>query len=271
MHLAPKKLANVIRQLLTPVALCIMPMQIMAADCSAKSGTQAVPLLELYTSEGCSSCPPADQWLSGLKLEASKVVPLAFHVDYWDYIGWKDRFAKSAFSDRQRRAAALSGSGFVYTPQFLVNGKDFRGWDGARLNQAVESSFKQSARANLSLEAIKQANDETLVKATAQAVNTHDASNNLTKDLKHADIFIAIYENKLVSHVQAGENNGRELKHDYVVREFLGAYQLDHKNEFAKIITLKSDWKGRNAGAVIFVQDARNGEILQSLQLPFCN
>ncbi|MES2182185.1 MAG: DUF1223 domain-containing protein, partial [Pseudomonadota bacterium] len=79
-----------------------------------------------------------------------------------------------------------------------------------------------------------------------------------------------IYENKLVSQVNAGENNGRELKHDYVVRDFLGAYQLNSKNEFSKNITLKPEWKGRNAGAVIFVQDVRNGAILQSLQLPFC-
>jgi hypothetical protein len=271
MRLDHQKLAKVISHLLTPLALCIMSIHVMAADCSAKSGTQTVPLLELYTSEGCSSCPPADKWLSGLKLDASKVVALAFHVDYWDYIGWKDKFSKSEFSDRQRRVAALSGAGFVYTPQFIFNGKDFRGWDGSRLNQAVEINLKQPARTHLTLDATNQANDEILIKATARAVKTNDAANNLTKDLKHADIFIAIYENRLVSQVSAGENNGRELKHDYVVREFLGAYQFNHKNEFAKNITLKSGWQGHNAGAVIFVQDARNGEILQSLQLPFCS
>ena len=233
-----------------------------AAECSAKSGAQTVPLLELYTSEGCSSCPPADKWMSGLKLSNNKVVPLAFHVDYWDYIGWKDKFSKSEYSDRQRKTAAFGGAGFVYTPQFVFNGRDFRGSDSSRLNQDVENSLKLASRANLTLNAANQLNGEILIKATAQAVKT--------SDIKNADIFIAIYENKLVSQVNAGENNGRELKHDYVVRDFLGAYHLSNKNEFSKSIVLKAEWKNPNAGAVIFVQDSRNGEILQSLQLPFC-
>ncbi|MDI1298825.1 thioredoxin family protein [Methylotenera sp.] len=234
-----------------------------AAECSAKSGAATVPLLELYTSEGCSSCPPADKWLSDLKPDTKKIIPLAFHVDYWDYIGWKDRFSKAEYSDRQRRTAAFAGAGFVYTPQFVLSGRDMKGADTSRLNQAVSASQKLASRANLSLDAMTQANGEITLKATAQAVNPADINN--------ADIFVAIYENKLVSQVNAGENNGRELKHDYVVRDLLGAYQLSNKNEFAKTITLKPEWKGRQAGAVIFVQNSKNGEILQSLQLPFCS
>ena len=234
-----------------------------AAECRAKSGTATVPLLELYTSEGCSSCPPADKWLSDLKPDTKKIIPLAFHVDYWDYIGWKDKFSKAEYSDRQRKTAAFAGAGFVYTPQFLLNGRDFKGADTSRLNQAVSASQKLASRANLSLNSITQTNGEITIKATAQAVNPIDINN--------ADIFIAIYENKLVSQVNAGENNGRELKHDYVVRDFYGAYQLSNKNEFTKSFTLKPEWKGRQAGAVIFVQDSKNGEILQSLQLPFCS
>lgn len=233
-----------------------------AAECSAKSGATTVPLLELYTSEGCSSCPPADKWLSGLMVDASKVTPLAFHVDYWDYIGWKDKFSKAEYSDRQRKTAAFAGAGFVYTPQFVMNGRDFRGWDNARLIQAIEKNQKIAARASLSLNLINQANGEIRLQATAEAANP--------ADIKNADIFVAIYENKLVSQIKAGENNGRELKHDYVVREFFGAYQLSNNNEFSKNFTLKPEWKGKPAGAVIFVQDAKNGEILQSLQLPFC-
>ena len=234
-----------------------------AAECRAKSGTATVPLLELYTSEGCSSCPPADKWLSDLKPDTKKIIPLAFHVDYWDYIGWKDKFSKAEYSDRQRKTAAFAGAGFVYTPQFVLNGRDFKGADTSRLNQAVSASQKLASRANLSLNSITQTNGEITIKATAQAVNPIDINN--------ADIFIAIYENKLVSQVNAGENNGRELKHDYVVRDFYGAYQLSNKNEFTKSFTLKPEWKGRQAGAVIFVQDSKNGEILQSLQLPFCS
>ena len=246
---------------LSLVNLAIQPA--IAAECRAKSGTATVPLLELYTSEGCSSCPPADKWLSDLKPDTKKIIPLAFHVDYWDYIGWKDKFSKAEYSDRQRKTAAFAGAGFVYTPQFLLNGRDFKGADTSRLNQAVSASQKLASRANLSLNSITQTNGEITIKATAQAVNPIDINN--------ADIFIAIYENKLVSQVNAGENNGRELKHDYVVRDFYGAYQLSNKNEFTKSFTLKPEWKGRQAGAVIFVQDSKNGEILQSLQLPFCS
>ncbi|MGB7814765.1 MAG: DUF1223 domain-containing protein [Methylotenera sp.] len=233
-----------------------------AAECSAKSGAQTISLLELYTSEGCSSCPPADKWLSNLKPDPSKVIPLAFHVDYWDYIGWKDRFSKAEYSGRQRKTAAFAGAGYVYTPQFVMNGRDFRGWDNSRLNQSVEASQKLASRANLSLDATQE-NGKITLKASAQAVKPADA--------KNADVFVALYENRLVSQVKAGENSGRELKHDYVVREFFGAYQINNQNEFTKSFTLSPEWKNRDAGAVIFVQNSQTGEILQSLALRFCN
>ncbi len=263
MLLKVRNLPKSIRHYIAPMFFLIMPTTLIAAECSAKSGLEIVPLLELYTSEGCSSCPPADKWLSNMKLSAKKVVPLAFHVDYWDYIGWKDQFAKPEYSDRQHKTAAFSDAAYVYTPQFTINGRDFRGLDGSRFNQVVENSLKQTSRANLTLDTTNQPNGEVLIKATAQILQADE--------VKHADIFIAIYENKLTSNVKAGENNGRELKHDYVVRDLLGAYQINNKNEFSKNITLKPEWKGRNAGAVIFVQNSKSGEILQSLQLPFCS
>jgi hypothetical protein len=215
-----------------------------------------------YTSEGCSSCPPADKWLGGLKQDTSKFTPLAFHVDYWDYIGWKDKFSKAEYSDRQRKTAAFGGAGFVYTPQFVMNGRDFKGWDNSRLNEKIESSQKLASRANLSLDAVTQANGDITLKASVQAVKPADA--------KNSDVFVALYENKLVSQVKAGENSGRELKHDYVVREFFGAYQISNQNEFSKNFTLNSAWKSKEGGAVIFVQNSQTGEIIQSLALPFC-
>ncbi len=231
-----------------------------SAECSAKSGATTVPLLELYTSEGCSSCPPADKWMSTVK--SDKVTPLAFHVDYWDYIGWKDKFSKAEYSDRQRKTAAFGGAGFVYTPQFVMNGRDFKGWDNARLNESIEHTQKFASRANLSLNAVTEADGAITLKANAQAVKPADA--------RTSDVFVALYENKLVSQVKAGENSGSTLKHDYVVREFFGAYQLSNQNEFSKNFTLNADWKKRDAGAVIFVQNSQTGEILQSLALKFC-
>ncbi len=233
-----------------------------AAECSAKSGAATVPLLELYTSEGCSSCPPADKWLSGLQPNPTQVIPLAFHVDYWDYIGWKDKFSKAEYSDRQRKTAAFTGAGFVYTPQFVFNGRDFRGAaDASRLKQAVAASQKLAARANLTLDAIQE-NGKITLKTSAQTTQAADS--------KNTDVFVAIYENKLSSKINAGENSGRELKHDYVVRELFGAYQVNNQNEFNKNFTLDAAWNKRDAGAVMFVQNSQTGEILQSLALKFC-
>lgn len=244
----------------TSLILCAFQPISFAAECSAKSGAQTVPLLELYTSEGCSSCPPADKWMSGIK--AGNVTPLAFHVDYWDYIGWKDKFSKAEYSERQRKTAAFGGAGYVYTPQFVMNGRDFKGWDNSRFREKVESSQKLASRANLTLNAVQE-NGKITLKTSAQTTNPADA--------KNVDVFVALYENKLVSQVKAGENSGRELKHDYVVREFFGAYQINNQNQFSKNFTLDAAWNKRDAGAVLFVQNSQTGEILQSLALPFCN
>jgi hypothetical protein len=243
--------------------LILFQTQVFADECFAKSGTQSIPLLELYTSEGCSSCPPADKWISTIKHTKSEVTPLAFHVDYWDYIGWKDQFSKSEYSDRQRKTAAFGGAGFVYTPQFVFNGRDFKGWDNSRLRDAINKTQQLAARANLTLDLVNQADGSIKLNATAETANTDDANNK--------DVFIALYENGLVTQVKAGENNGRELKHDYVVRKLFGAYQINNLNTFNKSFNLGKSWQDKDAGAVIFVQDSRNGEIIQSLALDFCS
>ena len=126
--------------------------------------------------------------------------------------------------------------------------------------QVIDGIAQQPAKAQLGLQATPQANGEIVLTANAQAVKPVDATN--------AQVFIAVYQNQLSSKVNAGENNGRELKHDFVVREFLGGFPLNVF--FSKNITLKSEWKNRDAGAVIFVQDVKTGEVWQSLRLPFC-
>ncbi|HEY8118990.1 MAG TPA: DUF1223 domain-containing protein [Methylophilaceae bacterium] len=263
------RLPHSLTSLIWPLAMFALPIGAAAAECSAQSGAQSVPLLELYTSEGCSSCPPADKWLSNIAASgftSDKVVPLAFHVDYWDYIGWKDRFARPDFSARQRQVAAIGRSDFVYTPQVILNGIDFRGWSqNSRFTQTISSSLNQPARANLSLNLAPAASGEFTLKATAQTIRPADR--------KNADIFIAVYENKLTSKVSAGENNGRQLDHDYVVREWYGPYRLDENANGAwqRAFSLKPEWKGRNAGVATFVQDRTNGDVLQALALKFCS
>lgn len=258
------QLSAVLTRLILPLAIFIMPVSAVAAACSAHSGAYTVPLLELYTSEGCSSCPPADKWLGGLAAYGSgKIVPLAFHVDYWDYIGWKDRFAKAEFSDRQRQAAAVNHLSFVYTPQALFNGSDFRDWQGSHVDQKIAVARKQPAKADLSLALTTVVSGEINIDATARIKNNQSG--------KDADVFVAIYENKLKSTVQAGENGGRELQHNYVVRKWLGPYRMDKDGALQRRITLEPEWKGRNAGVATFMQNRENGEVLQALSLAFCS
>ncbi len=250
---------------LWPLALFILPVAAIAAECSAKSGAQTVPLLELYTSEGCSSCPPSDRWLSGISaagMTSDKVVPLAFHVDYWDYIGWKDRFAKPMFTARQHDVATHNRSGFVYTPQLVFNGNDYRGGtSNSHLAGQIANINRLPARANLGLSLA----DSNEVKVSAYVP--------LANDRDYADVFVAVYENKLKSTVNAGENSGRQLNHDYVVREWYGPFAMDSKSEVAwgRILPLKSQWKGQDAGVATFVQNRKNGEVLQALSLSFCS
>jgi len=235
-----------------------------AAECSAKSGARTTPLLELYTSEGCSSCPPADKWISsiaGLGFTADKVVPLAFHVDYWDYIGWKDRFGKAEYSNRQRQAAKHDFAAFVYTPQVMLNGTDFRGWQqGSRFSQALETSSKQPAKASLRINIAAGEANSSNVNVSAQVIKPEDA--------KNLDAYIAVYENNLKSEVKAGENSGRQLKHDYVVRELYGPYKL--ADGWQRSLPLNAEWKNRDIGIAAFLQNRDSGQVVQALSLKAC-
>ena len=246
--------------------------QLLAGECTAKSDQFTTPLLELYTSEGCSSCPPADRWLSGIQMAGyttDKVVPLAFHVDYWDYIGWKDRYAKPQFTARQREQARLGYASFVYTPQVTINGADFRGWQStSRFDQAVEDARKQPAKANLAI------NIKPLPEAgVAISITAHAASAELGKQ---SDVYIAVYENHLKSEVKTGENAGRELKHDFVVRDFYGPFRLDEQTgPWQRNLTWKQDTKNpdirnREIGVATFVQNRTSGVVLQALSLKAC-
>src|SRR5262250_2433969 len=127
-----------------------------AADpaCSAYSGPRTTALVELYTSEGCDTCPPADRWLSSLFSRGfgpDQVVPLSLHVDYWDYIGWKDPFGKSEFSARQQKLAAMRRPVIVYTPQVVLQGQDFRGWASDAFTEEVARINARTARARIAL------------------------------------------------------------------------------------------------------------------------
>ena len=212
--------------------------------CALQSGAQLTPVIELYTSEGCSSCPPADRWLSGLK--DKPVVAQAFHVAYWDYIGWKDRFAQPAFSSRQKEIAALNGLKGIYTPQLVRNGRDWRDYDRA-------AQTTSPARATISLQRLG-ASDTFEARITPVATD------------RAWTAYWSVTEDGHSSRVKAGENSGEFLKHDFVVRQFtpVGHYRGAQVLQFFAIASQPEHPRRIN----LVVSDAQTGEPLQGVSLP---
>ena len=252
-----------------------------AGGCTAASPAYTLALAELYTSEGCDSCPPADKWLSGLAAKGwgpDKVVPLSLHVDYWDYIGWKDVFAQRQFTARQRNLAKLGGSTFVYTPQVVLAGRDFRGWSGGAFDAQVKAVNARPARADIEL-ALSLANGQVSIIAsatgksgTSAALVAPGASGAAGAAGNRAQLFVALTQNRIVSPVKSGENRGVTLTHDYVVREWLAPAPLgaDGKARIEKQIVPPKGAPTNDLGVVAFVQDVATGEVLQALKLEAC-
>ena len=185
------------------VSMLVASSAVAAPTCSARSAAAAAPVVELYTSEGCSSCPPADQWLSRLKAEPS-VVALAFHVDYWDRLGWKDRFASPAYTQRQAQQQGSSGARFSYTPQVLIDGADRPDWP--RAGAQIASPRRQASPLDVQLTRERD-------RYTATVAGGNGAPARLAA-------YWAVTEQGHSSAVKAGENHGATLTHDFVVREY---------------------------------------------------
>lgn len=238
---------------------CALSAEVSAASaCMAQSGAQRAVLLELYTSEGCDSCPPADRRLSQIRSQAEhagRLLPLAFHVDYWDRLGWVDRFASPLHTRRQQVMAGLAKSRLVYTPQFLRNGRDWRS-AGSPLDGADEARPGASIALELGVNAEGQL-------AVSGEISAAPAA---------ADVWLALYENNLESQVRAGENAGKTLPHDYVVRRLIGPLTPNREGRLSlrQKIAPDAGWKPADLGVVVFVQDRATGEILQALQRHAC-
>lgn len=238
-------------QFLFPALLMLIPAQVALAACTADSGDRRQHLLELYTSEGCSSCPPADAYLSGLKQEKG-VWPLAFHVDYWNHLGWPDRFSKPEFSQRQRAGAGRNGSRFVYTPQFVLDGRDWRPGGGKAPWQ--RGGREPAGRLTLRID--------------PHAAGTLAVSGTWTGE--PGLVYLAVHENNLESAVRAGENTGRRLRHDFVVRELVGPLALKD-GKFSQRLDLLRAWKSANLGVTAFVTHSANTTVLQAVGIRACS
>jgi hypothetical protein len=211
-------------------------------------GPKAV-LVELYSSEGCSSCPPAEAWMSTLKSSPElwkTLFPVAFHVDYWDGLGWPDRFAKPAYTQRQQHYAAQLGQDSVYTPEFVTGGHEWRGWFHG---------------------------DQTPTASTATGgqlvLESKDGGGNISAtyrpqspDLSTCTVHVALLGVNVLSNVQRGENGGRQLRHDFVVLDFASRPLTKADGFESHPVSLQSSTSDAATAIVAWVS-APDGSILQ--------
>ena len=211
-------------------------------------------LVELYTSEGCSSCPPADNALAFLEKEQpfmqAEIITLSLHVDYWNYLGWKDEFSSPLYSQRQNVYAEKLRLDSTYTPQMIVDGQiQFVGSDAGKASKAILEAAK-SPKANI----------ETVVRGDTLKIKISDVP-------KHEDasIFLAIAENNLASSVKRGENSGKNLAHTSVVRDLRPIGRLEAKSgSFEQQTTVERNpqWNTDNLSYVVFVQENESRKII---------
>jgi hypothetical protein len=202
------------------------------ADTTLQSGPQRVSLLELYTSEGCSSCPPAEAWLEELKNSPrlwNNLVPVAFHVDYWDSLGWKDRFASPEYTSRQRAYSIIWGNSSVYTPGFVLDGKEWMGWFSG--NPLPDQGKQFAGRLGL-----KISNKRASIEYSG------------APGVQEVDAYLAPLQMNASSEVLAGENRGRHLAHSFIALA-LASHRLSHENGKFQA-ELPFDYPGANAVAV---------------------
>jgi len=229
-------------------------------SCQAQSGKFVTPVVELYTSEGCSSCPPADAWLSKQAQRTDiNANFLAFHIDYWDDIGWPDRFANPAYTQRQYARVHRKGSSQVYTPQVMIGEQTGVSWSWPDRSESF----------------IKQANSELAIVSIALKANGN--SENWKAEVVLSSLnavpntqwYLAVYQDGLSSKVHAGENAGKLLRHDRVVRQWLGPYPFNKKLTMKDFnIALSNAGVMGQTGLLAVLENSSNGQVLQSLKLP---
>ncbi len=216
-------------------------------------------VVELFTSEGCSSCPPADALLA--KLDASRngqgpaILILGEHVDYWNHLGWKDRFSSAELSRRQSQYAQRFRLDSVYTPQMVIDGRyELVGNDESAVRQKIAAAALKSKETSIVL---SWHGDKLTVEA-------HGSGS------RAAEVLLAVTENGLSSAVAHGENGGRTLRHSGVVRELRRIGSLNH-GQFSTAVTVKpqTDWKLEQLRVVVFAQDVASGEVTGAAALDF--
>lgn len=224
----------------------------------ASDSSRPVVLVELFTSEGCSSCPPADGLLSHLDrqpVSGVDVVVMAEHVDYWNHLGWVDTYSSPLFSARQQRYATRFKLESVYTPQMVIDGRtQTLGTDSYKVNSAIEQAA-QTPRASVHIE-----RSETPSEEQSDAARVYLSVQSIPAALKGEtfDVLLAVTESGLASNVLRGENQGRTLRHTGVVRNLLSVTELNPRKSRGYTATLSigiaKNWNRSKMRAVLFVQ-----------------
>lgn len=219
-------------------------------------------VVELFTSEGCSSCPPADELVARIQQEDKDrpVYLLAFHVDYWDRLGWKDVFSNTAYSDRQRQYASWLNLRSVYTPQIVVNGrKEFVGSDASTLRSTIEKDLQgQAAPARLSISNLKRAGNQLEWDWQTEGGK------------KNQSLVVALVQRSAQTNVRAGENSGHTLSHVQIVRNFQTSV-VNGKNNGAGHMDWPAGVKPGEAEVIAFLQNEDNGEIFAATRSGVAN
>jgi hypothetical protein len=256
------------------LGLLVIPVFSHAAQCTARSGPGTAALVELYTSEGCSSCPPADTLLDRLVSSppagGAEIIGLGQHVDYWDQLGWKDRFSSAALTSRQRLYAARFNNESIYTPQMVVDGTaQLVGSDENAARRAIERALASPhgvvrVRVDNVARGVRPQDHGSEPRSLQVTVSVSDLPAESGDD--RADILVAVTEDHLRSDVKRGENHGRILTHAAVVRHMVTIGQASmHGTSSARAeIPLSADWQRDRLRLVAFVQEQRGRAILAS-------
>ena len=248
------------------------------AQTPVKSATRTPVVIELFTSEGCSSCPPADALLAKLDAQqpvaGAEIIALEEHVDYWDRLGWRDPFSSPEWTERQHSYAQAFRSGSVYTPQMVVNGStEFVGSRIRQGGEAIESAARQPTTA-LSVAASSVPNKHA-VEVTVNVLNSEGARQN-----DQPDVWLAVTETGLHTAVKGGENSGVDLHHAAVVRKLQRLGSATPKSGaaaggmpvFSSVkVSLDSGWKRENLRVVAFVQERHSLRIIGAAQTALTN
>jgi hypothetical protein len=240
------------------------------APSAEPSTTPAKPVavVELFTSEGCSSCPPADELLADLVREhehKGDLLALSFHIDYWDRLGWKDPWSSAPATARQQEYAGSLARGNLYTPQMIVGGtREFVGSDRARAKKEIETEL---ARIHDRSPALRASWDPSAAGALRITIEAQPGATAAGRQAPSAHAVVALVERALTSDVRRGENAGRKLSHENVVRVF-ETVSLDSAGRGQTTLKAPKDVQAQNASIIVFLQDQPGRPILAGASIP---